>query len=1233
MAKDEIDEMAGQPVDPPVADPTRRVAVYKSEPRGLTVSDYLGRSDGGPEKPGNAPSTGGVEEPIDQTGPDEAELVGAMSKRSRSRAVAAAKGKLSDMVTPSGMIPPPGTQAAPGSPGGGNGEVAAPPVLADTPDLSNVTIPAAKTAVSVVKDVARGATEAPRQILGGVRDAAQATIDFADWITGAADNELIPIKDGVEGKPVKAGDKSVKVELPKVKPADSVTGGIVRGVSQFLAGFAGAGKVTGPLKAVGKAGPAIEATVKGVLANFVAFDAHQERLSNLIQQQPALANPVSEYLAAAPDDGEAEGRFKNAIEGLGLGALMEGLFKAVRYMRDAKRAQAASDPAQAAAREQAKPREAQPMLLLGDPDHADLLWQGDRAAIKPPALKVEPEFGVPDHTVALAVKHDALTPLSEGKNGVYVNFARIQSSDDVKAIIGKTAEAFKADIDAARRGVRSHEQTASAADKVDAWKELLDRRNGAAMNAETTLAARRLWEASAAKLIEVANVASHTPTPENLFQFRQMMAIHATIQQEVIAARTETARALNAWKIPVGAGGAERLRSVENVLQTYGGEGLAQDMAARIAALAKDPNGMAALADVVEKSALTKTREVATEVWINAILSNPKTHVVNMMGNGGAVAVEMVERAIAGRWSQAVGSGEIHPGEAAAKFFGLRQGIREGFSMFRTALRTSESQFGVESTKVADAGFERAIAASNFNAAGAWAKLIDGLGAVVNVPTRFLNAEDDFFKALAYRMEVNAQAFRTASQEVVDGALEAKKLNARIAELTASPPENIRLGAGDFARYQTFTTQPGAMVQALGNMEKKWAASSPGGQIGAFGMRLLIPFRNTPANLVKYSFERTPLAPLMGRYREAIAQGGAAADIARTRMAVGSTATLALVDYAFDGTITGGGPQGEGNKGTRETMVRAGWQPYSVKLGDRYYSYKRTDPFGMMVGAAADVAEIASNAQIDDDKAQSMLQATAMMSATFGNLLLAKNWMSGLSDFLDTLRNPNKSSNLYSRIASSMLVPAVLGEARRTADPYVRYTSSFVDDLRNKTPGLSSSLPPARDMWGRPRTYQSGMGTVYDAISPIASKLYKPDPIDEEAIKHDFNLTMPSKNVPYGNHLTVSLANRGEAYSRLLEIRGQVKPSEMYQGKDAAKLVKKYGDWPLTQLLNDIVTDMHPLHDEYEAGSSGRNGGKDQMISKIVAEYGKAARLTLLMELNEIKAVVERKKAKLAGEK
>ncbi|MFD2030219.1 hypothetical protein ACFSKM_07770 [Ancylobacter dichloromethanicus] len=44
----------------------------------------------------------------------------------------------------------------------------------------------------VAADVARGATEAPRQILGGMRDAAQAAIDLGDWLADSLE-EIAPL--------------------------------------------------------------------------------------------------------------------------------------------------------------------------------------------------------------------------------------------------------------------------------------------------------------------------------------------------------------------------------------------------------------------------------------------------------------------------------------------------------------------------------------------------------------------------------------------------------------------------------------------------------------------------------------------------------------------------------------------------------------------------------------------------------------------------------------------------------------------------------------------------------------------------------------------------------------------------------------------------------------------------------------------------------------------------------
>jgi hypothetical protein len=66
---------------------------------------------------------------------------------------------------------------------------------------------------------------------------------------------------------------------------------------------------------------------QGGISDFAFFDPLKERLSNLIQGVPAVANPVTEFLAAKEDDGRLEGRLKNTLEGLGLGAATEAVAK------------------------------------------------------------------------------------------------------------------------------------------------------------------------------------------------------------------------------------------------------------------------------------------------------------------------------------------------------------------------------------------------------------------------------------------------------------------------------------------------------------------------------------------------------------------------------------------------------------------------------------------------------------------------------------------------------------------------------------------------------------------------------------------------------------------------------------------------------------------------------------------------------------------------------------------
>ena len=76
----------------------------------------------------------------------------------------------------------------------------------------------------------------------------------------------------------------------------------------------------------------------GAIADFVAFKEHEDRLSNLIKEWPILGNPITQYLAADKSDNWLEGRFKNALEGAGIGALAE--FALLPILRTQKKVRA-----------------------------------------------------------------------------------------------------------------------------------------------------------------------------------------------------------------------------------------------------------------------------------------------------------------------------------------------------------------------------------------------------------------------------------------------------------------------------------------------------------------------------------------------------------------------------------------------------------------------------------------------------------------------------------------------------------------------------------------------------------------------------------------------------------------------------------------------------------------------------------------------------------------------------
>ncbi|MFQ1009925.1 ParB/RepB/Spo0J family partition protein, partial [Gilliamella sp. CG25] len=177
--------------------------------------------------------------------------------------------------------------------------------------------------------------DVPLQILGGLRDAGQSTLDLL-WDSNLI-NPILPLffarvhAEIISDKPI--GQAPNPIQIPEVSPPQTISGGITHGVSQFIVGFIPAVRATKFIKPLKNVGSWVKGMIAGSVTDFTVFSPHEERLSNLVQEFPELANPITEYLQAKPDDSFAEGRLKNSLEGLLVGCLAEPLTRSLRLLK------------------------------------------------------------------------------------------------------------------------------------------------------------------------------------------------------------------------------------------------------------------------------------------------------------------------------------------------------------------------------------------------------------------------------------------------------------------------------------------------------------------------------------------------------------------------------------------------------------------------------------------------------------------------------------------------------------------------------------------------------------------------------------------------------------------------------------------------------------------------------------------------------------------------------------
>lgn len=1019
-------------------------------------------------------------------------------------------------------------------------------------------------------------------------------------------------------------------------------GRVVQGMSQFLTGMYLGGRALKAVKAT--TGIAVvDAAASGAVADAFAFDPHEERLSNLVQQFPSLQNPVSEYLAADADDSEAEGRFKNALEGLGLGVAVDMVLKGIRSFKYLKNGNAeaaikeadearavlpegaakfpikdaaevapkAADEAAPEVADAAAPREA-PTLepKAGSADEVDAIQSAERL-LGNRAEPVKSKFISEEDTAKLVtqLKHRSAQGMKDidlDTTGIDFNFSRIKDEEDILTVTNEISRIHQAAMVKAKGGVKDLKSTERRAKRLaddlgenpELYLQRMQARHQDLSNLDAQVHAQRTVVSTMNReLGRMADAVIEGREYNGKFgtQLEADLIAQARMAAEVQALykgqQTNIARALSAMRASAGASD-DLLKGVDPNAIVQGGQKGARKLAKQLQAAKGNAK---ATRKIVEGSVARKAWDIHNEYWINAILSSPKTHAVNIISGAIQSGFMPAERILGGTLT----ANPKLVQEGFLQYVGLAKSLKDSTRLALKVLSSEHGQNILDTVgTVRDDAANIAITSRNFGLKkGSFSgNTVDGLGQVIRLSSRFLATEDEFFKQMTFRARVYAKAKTdalTAGKTAKEALAYAEDMVEKAAADNADDLAQMYRKVGlDEARLATFTTPLdgggfGASLQAM-KARHPWFAT-------------IMPFVRTPTNIMYYTYQRFPVINLTSkRLREDLMAGGERTASAVAKISVGGGITGIAVMAALDGTITGSGPASWEEK---KAKLATGWRPYSIRIPQedgsfKYISYQRIDPFGMFFGLAADAAEVSGHT---DEKTFGELAGALAISLV--NNLASKSYLQGLIDTVEVLADPDRNFENFVEKRAGSYVPA--GVATFKDDPALREVRSMLDAIKNRIPGLSETLDPKRNVLGEEVVTPTGWGP--DWLSPFATGTET----GEQPLKALADLEHGFRNPPtsVGNIDLLDekyrVAPNQTAYDRYQELTGTIS----LNGRT------------LRERLTDLVTSeryQERMTDSIVGPDFEYSGTRLKTVQAIIGRYRKAALNALQREIPEL---------------
>ncbi len=1074
--------------------------------------------------------------------------------------------------------------------------------------------------------VKRGVTDDPAISTGEVEDlgvgdyAADLAGGVGNGVVGFGQSLLSLVDAGAEGLGTDFVDDKI-LETKVFGETKSLVGGLAEGITQFAVGFVPVLGVVSKLGKAGKLGRVLAGGTKtskilqgasaGAVADFFAFQAHEQRLSNLIQEFPMLDNPITEFLAAKDTDTEIEGRLKNVVEGLLLGGAFESAFLvAARAYRSGRRIISGGgsneEATEAVVKQLAKDEDSEKLLRLtvqdelddintrpaGAPGHAadqaraveeDALTPAVAAATK--IASTAPRALI-DETAAAGVVRRLKTAQESGHpvelidvyDPTFSNYGKMETAPDVLSAIKSVDDLIKPVRSALRQGVTPLEEIKRGAADILGDEREVDRLLADLPRIADDLdgIASRVTAADALALDLAGHLdnqikALHLDNlgPKDLANVMRTLTRIADLREttrEIIAqgARLTSSRRINPFE------GKLSDEAIDFLISQAGGSKRVQELVGRAALV----NGRPARAGQLVKAGFDRKWNriigIHNEFWINSILSGAKTFAVNVMGPVLKTALLPLERFVGGTIDRIVTGDATAQRHAIQYSLALPRAFGDGLRFAWESLLSGTNRLDPYG-KVIDNTVGVPVAIGNAQSTTSIPELLsrtggalkdiknidrrtvfqlslDWLGNTVRLPTRFIGAQDEFFKQINYRAEVYAQAYENALRKFgKDGdmgrvALEAEKVVKESFNKFGKGTNEAGLAV---ARSSTFTD---TLQGKMGKWLQEGVNEMP-------LMRVAIPFVRTPLNILDDTIVRTPILQFAKRsFREALKPGAdplVRAD-AYGRIATGMAMTSFGVWMGSSGLLTGRGPA---NTSQRKTLQDTGWQRYSFRVGEEFVSFERIEPFGSILGVWADMATAMQwandplvESEIDPTEWEEVLLASAMSIA---NNITNKTYLRGLAEVMSFAQDPDagvRRKILQRRIAS--YIPNGLAQPVVGGDEIMRETQGVMDALASRIPWMSPDLSPKRNLFGEVVKYPEALGP--NSASPIKMSKLVDDDVKNELARLKEGFSVPPPKIGDKDSVEIDLRDfertlkdgtEQDAYDRFQELHGTLKVS------------------------------------------------------------------------------------------